>query len=84
MWSHSGPRFEHKIYALPQSDLATFERAIADNQIRYVVVHRGERLDGWSQLAEHAGCAQSIYDGPVYAGQFGRAYRIVPGCVWDE
>jgi hypothetical protein len=79
-----GPRFEHKIYALPQADVATFERAITDKQIRYVFVHRGERLDGWSQLAERAGCAQRIYDGPVYAGQFGRAYRIVPNCVWDD
>lgn len=77
-----GPRFEHSVHALPQADLNAFQRAIAQKQIRYVFVHRGTRLDRWSELAQHAGCAQRIYDGPVYAGQLGRAYRIVPHCVW--
>lgn len=76
-----GPRFEHDVYPLPQTALNAFKRAVVQKQIHYVFVQRGRRLDYWSTLAQREGCAQRIYDGPVYAGQFGRVYRIVPHCV---
>jgi hypothetical protein len=77
-----GARFEHSVYALPQTELNVFKRAVVQKQIRYVFVHRGRRLDYWLGLAQRDGCAQRIYDGPVYADQFGRVYRIVADCVW--
>jgi hypothetical protein len=76
-----GPTFEHRVYALPQSDEKAFLRTIAHMRLEYVFVHRGERLDQWSQKVQHVGCAERIYDGPAYAGQVGRVYRIVPGCT---
>jgi hypothetical protein len=39
---------------------------------------------GWANLALVSGCARLVYDGPVYAGETGRAYRIVPHCEWPQ
>jgi hypothetical protein len=37
---------------------------------------------GWANLALVS--ARLVYDGPVYAGETGRAYRIVPHCEWPQ
>jgi hypothetical protein len=61
-----------------------FREAITRREITYIFVARGKRLDGWANLALLSGCARLVYDGPVYAGEAGRAYRIVPHCEWPQ
>jgi hypothetical protein len=77
-----GAKFEHPVYPLPLTGESAFRRTLARKRIDYVFVRRRGKLDGWTQLAARARCARLIYEGHVYAGQSGRAYRIVPGCDW--
>jgi hypothetical protein len=79
-----GSHFEHHVDPLPRASQAMLERVIAQKRIAYVFVHRGGKLDVWTQSAVRAGCARRIYDGLVFNGQFGRAYRLVPGCDWSR
>jgi hypothetical protein len=77
-----GADFEHRVYPLPMTGESAFRRTLARRRIDYVFVRRRGKLDEWTQFAARARCARLIYDGHVYAGQFGRAYRIVPDCAW--
>lgn len=76
-----GPKFEHKVYPLPQTSLAAFRRAIGHKHIRYIFVRPGHRLDRWAMLMARGGCARRIYDGPVYTARPGRAYAVAPRCA---
>jgi hypothetical protein len=77
-----GADFEHRVYPLPTTGESAFRRTLARRRIDYVFVRRQGKLDEWTQLAARARCARLIYEGHVYAGQFGRAYRILRGCRW--
>jgi hypothetical protein len=77
-----GPRFEHRVHPLPLTSASAFGRTLASRRVGYIFVRRRGKLDKWTQLAVRARCARLISEGHVYAGQFGRAYRIVPGCEW--
>ncbi|HEX5470116.1 MAG TPA: phospholipid carrier-dependent glycosyltransferase [Gaiellaceae bacterium] len=79
-----GSAFQHRVYALPSASAEGFRRALAADGITYVTVARGRILDRWATAAMAAGCATRIFDGPVYAGEAGRAYRIRPGCAWSQ
>lgn len=77
-----GSDFRHAVHPLPSTSPAAFRAALDDHGITHVFVARGRRLDRWLTQALTAGCAQRLFDGPVYAGEAGRAYRIEPGCAW--
>jgi hypothetical protein len=77
-----GAALDREVYALPRAGRAGFERLIARKRIAYVFVHRYGRLDHWMDGAVRAGCARLIYDGLVFNGKFGRAYRIADDCDW--
>jgi Dolichyl-phosphate-mannose-protein mannosyltransferase len=77
-----GAEFEHRVYSLPLTAESAFRRTLARKRIDYVFVRRRGKLDGWTQRAARDRCARLIYEGHVYAGQSGRAYRIVPDCDW--
>lgn len=76
-----GSHFEHDVYPLPRGSQIALQHGIAQHRIGYVFAVRASRLDRWLKTAARAGCARQIYDGPVYAGRFARAYRLVPGCL---
>ena len=77
-----GSDFRHTVYPLPSTSPAAFRAAVARHQITHVFVARGRLLDRWLTEALAAGCAHRLFDGHVYAGEAGRAYRIEPGCAW--
>jgi len=77
-----GADLDRQVYPLPRASPTAFERVIEQRRIGYVFVHRSSRFDRWTEVAVRAGCARRIYDGLVYNGQFGRAYRIITGCDW--
>lgn len=74
-----GPRFENDVRPLPASE-AQLRASVASGGLDYVFVPRGRQQDAWMARLAAAGCARRIYDGPVYAGHAGRAYRIVRRC----
>jgi hypothetical protein len=76
-----GSNFEHEVHALPRTSAAAFRQAIARQEITYVFVARGGLLDRWMSPLVAEGCAQSVFEGEVYAGEAGRAYRLVPDCT---
>jgi hypothetical protein len=71
-----GPKFEHDVYPLPQTNLVAFRRLIAEKHIRYIFVRPDRRLDRWARHLARHGCAREIYDGPVYTAKPGRAYAV--------
>jgi hypothetical protein len=75
-----GPRFENGVSPLPGSGEARFRASVVSDRLEYVFVPRGGKQDAWMERLAAAGCARRIYDGPVYAGHAGRAYRIVRRC----
>jgi hypothetical protein len=75
-----GRRFEHRVYPRPQTAEAAFARTIPDESVSYVFVGRGKRIDRWMQRAARSGCAEVIYDGRLYPGNFVRAYRVRSNC----
>lgn len=77
-----GPRFEHRVYSLPQTTETAFRRTILDKRLSYVFVARGKRIDRWMQHASGFRCADVIYEGPLYPGNVVRAYRTRPNCDW--
>jgi hypothetical protein len=76
-----GSDFEHSVYPLPRTTAPAFRETVISRGITYVFVARGRLLDRWTNDLVSAGCARRIFDGPVYAGQAGRAYRISPDCL---
>jgi hypothetical protein len=77
-----GRRFEHRVYALPQTTEGAFVRTMLDKRISYVSAGRGKRVDRWMERAAAVHCADVVYDGALYPGNFVRAYRIRPNCDW--
>jgi hypothetical protein len=79
-----GSDFGHRVYPLPRTSPGAFRAAVARRDLTYVFVARGRLLDQWAARAMAEGCARRIFDGPVYAGEAGRAYRISPDCTWSD
>jgi hypothetical protein len=76
-----GRNFEHEVEPLPQRSLVAFTRALSSENVRYIFVRKGRRLDRWARLLARNGCARKVYDGPVYGPNPGRAYALRPGCA---
>jgi hypothetical protein len=77
-----GAALDRRVYPLPRAGPAAVERMIVEERISYVFVHRGGQFDRWTDAAVRAGCARRIYDGLVFNGKFGRAYRVAYDCDW--
>ena len=77
-----GAALERRVYPLPRGGPAAVERLIGEERISYVFVHRDGPFDRSMDAAVRAGCARPIYDGLVFNGKFGRAYRVAWDCDW--